>query len=382
MEAVNTKDAILVLNSGSSSLKFGLFQAGDKDEAAVLTGEAKGIGSDSGSIKVLDHEGKELLRQDHLLETQSQALQTFSNVLRATLHVTPIAVGHRVVHGGPRLRDHQRITPQLLQTLQQDVHFAPLHIPQSLEIIHQAQQVFSEAVHIACFDTAFHKTLPPVACHLPLPTPYFEQGVIRYGFHGLSCESVLFRLQDALPSRVIIAHLGNGASVTAVRDGQSIDTSMGMTPTGGVPMGTRSGDLDPGVLLYLMRQESLHADALEELLNRKCGLAAFSNGESDMQALLQRASQGDVAASLAVEAFTTAVRKYIGSYAALMGGVDLLVFTGGIGEHSEAIRHSICAPLGFLGLGVADEGRNRVRRITAEEEIQIARHARRLMQTA
>src|SRR5581483_9771517 len=225
----------------------------------------------------------------------------------------------------------------------------------------------------ACFDTAFHRTLPEVAAHLPIPTRFYQAGVIRYGFHGLSCESVVARL-NPIPQRLIIAHLGNGSSITAVLNGKSIDTSMGLTPTGGIPMGTRSGDLDPGVLLYLLRKENLSPDELEELLNHRCGLFAFSNGESDMQALLAREASNDRAAALAIDAFCTAIRKYIGAYAALLGGLDQLVFTGGIGQHSSAVRTRICAGLNFLGLNPA-----KILALPAQEELQIARHTRVLL---
>jgi acetate kinase len=221
--------------------------------------------------------------------------------------------------------------------------------------------------------------MPEAAAHLPLPRRYFDEGVIRYGFHGLSYESVVRRLGNSLPRRAIFAHLGNGCSIVAVEDGKSIDTSMGLTPTGGVPMGTRSGDLDPGVLLYIMRTERLDAGALEDLLNRQCGLAAFSGGESDMQALLARAASNESAAELAIAAFCNAIRKYIGAYAALMGGIDLLVFTGGIGQHSQEIRNRICEGLQFLGVNPADPTDGRVKAMPADEEAQIARHCRELL---
>ena len=215
-------------------------------------------------------------------------------------------------------------------------------MPQALKLVQQALQIYPGVPHFACFDTAFHQTMPEVARQFPLPRRYMEEGVIRYGFHGLSYESIAHQLGKSLPQRAVFAHLGNGCSLCAVRDGKSIDTSMGLTPTGGVPMSTRTGDLDPGVLLYILRNEHLDAGALEELLNRQSGLAAFSAGESDMHALLGRAASGDHAAEFAISAFCIAVRKCIGAYAALMGGIDLLVFTGGIGQHSEEVRDRIC----------------------------------------
>ena len=369
---------ILVLNSGSSSLKFGLFAHSGDDESLLLEGSAQGIGRGDGSLRIAAPDGRVLVHEQHVLESQTDALQKLSAVLAARNYAQPTAVGHRVVHGGPHLRTHQRLTPEVRRRLQDAVHFAPLHIPPALALIDEAQSIFGDAGHFACFDTAFHATLPPRAARLALPRRYADAGVIRYGFHGLSYESLVAQLGAALPPRAVFAHLGNGSSVCALRDGQSIDTSMGMTPTGGVPMGTRCGDLDPGVLLYLMRVEKLDADALETLLNRHSGLAGYADGESDMQALEQRAAAGDANASLALDAFATAVRKTIGGYAALLGSIDLLVFTGGIGEHSAEIRKRICEGLGFLDLCEGDAS-GKVRAVHTEEEKQIARHCRALL---
>lgn len=372
-------DSILILNSGSSSLKFGVFAPGSGTEDLLLEGSAEGVGRPNGSLEIRSAAGESLLSEDHLLESQEEALKKLASALAKHLLTPPIAVGHRVVHGGPHLREHQRITPALLDQLRSAVHFAPLHIPQALTLIEQAQRMFPACPHFACFDDAFHRTMPEVAAHLPLPGRYFEQGVIRYGFHGLSCESIVERLDRDLPERAIFAHLGNGSSLTAVRNGASVDTSMGLTPTGGVPMGSRSGDLDPGVLLYLLRTESLSADALEHMLNHDCGLAGLSGGESDMQALLARAKSGDAPAELAISAFAIGVRKYIGAYAALLGGVDLLVFTGGIGQHSDVIRARISENLDFLGLGPESE---KIKVLPTEEERQMARHCRSLLESA
>ncbi|WP_341319137.1 acetate/propionate family kinase [Paraburkholderia sp. IMGN_8] len=370
---------ILVLNSGSSSLKFGLFTHSSDDESLLLEGSAEGIGRNDGRLRIKSPDGRVLVEQEHMLESQTDALQKLSSVLAEHKHARPAAVGHRVVHGGPHLRAHQRLTPEVRQRLQDAVHFAPLHIPPALALIDEASAIFGDAQHFACFDTAFHATLPPRAAQLALPRHYVDAGVIRYGFHGLSYESLVTRLGADLPPRAVFAHLGNGSSLCALQDGKSVDTSMGLTPTGGVPMGTRCGDLDPGVLLYLMRVEKLDADALETLLNRQSGLAGFADGESDMQALEQRCAARDVNALLAIDAFATAVRKTIGAYAALLGGVDLLVFTGGIGEHSTEIRKRVCEGLSFLGLSEGDPA-GKVRAIHTEEEKQIARHCRRLLQ--
>ncbi|EDZ97897.1 acetate kinase [Burkholderia sp. H160] len=370
---------ILVLNSGSSSLKFGLFAHSDDDETLLLEGAAEGIGRADGRLRIRTADGRMLLQQEPTLESQTEALQKLSQVLAQQHHARPVAVGHRVVHGGPHLRAHQRITDDVRRQLRHALHFAPLHIPPALALIDEAAQIFGDAPHFACFDTAFHATLPPRAARFALPRRYVDAGVIRYGFHGLSYESLVRQLGAALPSRAVFAHLGNGSSVCALLDGRSVDTSMGLTPTGGIPMGTRCGDLDPGVLLYLMRAEQLDANALETLLNRHSGLAGYADGESDMQALGKRAAAGDAQALLAIDAFATAVRKTIGGYAALLGGIDLLVFTGGIGEHSVEVRRRVCDGLAFVGL-VENDPTGKVRVLHTEEEKQIARHCRGLLQ--
>jgi acetate kinase len=370
--------SILVLNSGSSSLKFAVFDRGRDDEQTLVEGKAEGIGRSDGRLRVRDAQGGTIHDEDHGMATQADALATVARTLGQAMGAPPAAIGHRIVHGGPHLRTHQRLTPAVIAQLRQAVHFAPLHIPVALSLIEQAQATWPDAPHFACFDHAFHRTLPPRASRLPLPDRYGNVGVVRYGFHGLSYESLVHRLGPDLPPRAVFAHLGNGASLCAVRDGVSIDTSMGLTPTGGIPMGTRSGDLDPGVLLYLMRTEGRNADDLENMLNHESGLAGLADGESDMQALLARCAANDQRAALAVEVFATAVRKQIGAYAALMGGIDLLVFTGGIGEHSADIRRRVVAGLQFMGIGPAVPGPG-VMVVPTEEERQMARHCRALM---
>ena len=370
---------ILVLNSGSSSLKIAVFQQSGKEECLLLQGSADRLGRPDGKLLLEDAQGAPLLHQEHTLESQQQALPRLVSALKQHLPAEPVAIGHRVVHGGPHLREHQRITPNVLAQLQAAIHFAPLHIPDALRAIEQAQQIFPNTPQIACFDTAFHRTMPPIATRLPIPAEFADQGVQRYGFHGRSCESVVHRLGPQPPARVLIAHLGGGCSVTAVENGRSVDTTMGMSPTGGIPMSTRSGDLDPAVLLFMLRS-GMDADALEQALNHNCGLFGISNGEADMQALQSKAATGDTAAQLAIEIFCTDIRKAIGAYAALLGGIDLLVFTGGIGEHSETIRANILAGLGHLRLGADNTGTARVVAMQAEEEITIARHCRALLQ--
>jgi acetate kinase len=373
----NKSGLILVLNSGSSSLKFGVYSQGANDEEALLTGSADGIGRDTGTLKILSRDGKTLVTRENTSESQSDALATLAKEIQKRTDAAPIAVGHRVVHGGPNLVTHQLITPQLLDELRAATHFAPLHIPQALTLIDSAQKSFRNAAQFACFDDAFHQTMPEVAAHLPIPQQYFDVGIRRYGFHGLSYESLVYHFGEKLPARAIFAHLGNGASLCAVLNGESIDTTMGLTPTGGIPMGTRSGDLDPGVLLYLLRNAKLNADQFEDLLNHQSGLFALSNGESDVKALDDRVNQNDPRAKFALNAFAIAIRKTIGAYTALLGGVDLLVLTGGIGEHSEYVRSTATHGLEFLGLTP-----NKIQIVPAQEELQIARHCRQLLRAA
>ena len=244
--------------------------------------------------------------------------------------------------------------------------FAPLHTPAALSVIRFAQEHFRDLPQAACFDTAFHAALPEVARVLSIPKEFQSEGLQRYGFHGLSCESIVRQLGDDLPSRLVIAHLGNGASVTAVKDGKSIDTSMGLTPTGGVIMGTRSGDLDPGVLLYLMREKKFDAARLEELVDHRSGLIGISGIGSDMRRL-HEAAASNPHARLAIQMFCYSVRKQVAAMIAVLEGVDLIVFTGGIGEHDEEVRAEICDGLSWFGVGS-------VRVFTSQEDVQIARH--------
>ncbi len=365
---------ILALNSGSSSLKFGIYRRGGTDEEPLLTGGAEGIGRGNGTLHIRSSDGTWLLQRDHVHESQSDALDALAEAMGEHVDSLPVAVGHRVVHGGPKLRRHQVITPQVLDQLRSATHFAPLHIPQALSLIATAQSIFPSATQFACFDDAFHQTIPEVASRFALPSRYFDEGVRRYGFHGISYESLVHHFGVKLPQRAIFAHLGNGSSLCALRNGISIDTTMGLTPTGGIPMGTRSGDLDPGVILYLLRNEKLDPDRLEDLLNHQSGLFALSSGESDVKMLEERANSNDSNARLALDIFAISVRKTIGAYMALLGGVDLLVFTGGIGEHSDRIRSAATDGLEPLGL-TADK----IHVVPTQEEQQMARLCREIM---
>lgn len=382
---------ILVINSGSSSLKFGLYAERDGDEHSLVEGEAEGIGHSNGKLELRDSSGSVLRSEEAGFSSQADALERAAQWLDQRSFAAPSAIGHRVVHGGPRLVAHQSITTAVLKDLKNSIHFAPLHIPLALELIRAAQHRYPEVPQFACFDTAFHNTMPEEAARFPLANDLFAEGIRRYGFHGLSYESVVHQLRRAgnLPGRTIVAHLGNGASLAAIKDGRSVDTTMGLTPAGGIPMATRSGDLDPGVILYLQRVKGLDADSLERLLNHDSGLAALSGGKSDMRDLQAATDKGDGRALLAIEIFCRSIRKVIAAYAAILGGVDLIVFTGGIGEHSAEVRAKVCEGLSFLGVRL-DASRNSahgpriseadsaiaVHIVTSEEDRQIARHCR------
>jgi acetate kinase len=338
--------AILVINSGSSSLKFGLYKRRDGDECPLFDSEVDmPAGEENAAV--------------------NRALAEIAK------HEAPVAIGHRVVHGGPSLTEHQRVTPQLIETLRASMHFAPLHIPAAIALIESAGRAFPGIPQFACFDTAFHRTMPESATRYALPHGLYDEGVKRYGFHGISYESIVYQLGGRIPSRCVIAHLGSGASLCAVKDGRSVDTSMGLTPTGGIPMATRVGDLDPGVLLYLMRTKNMQADAIEKMVNHESGLMGLCD-QSDMREIEKSADAGDADARLAIEIFCARIRKTVGAYAALMGGLDALVFAGGIGEHSDRVRSNVVRGLEFMG-------NFRTEVIASQEDVQIARHARAML---
>ena len=385
-------EPILVINSGSSSLKFGLYVERDGEEQAVLDGLADGIGRNSGKLELKDAHGQTLRSESARFASEDDALSHAARWLAELSQLKPVAVGHRVVHGGPHLLAHQLITPAVLTELRNCVHFAPLHIPTALRLITSAEKAYPQLPQFACFDTAFHTTISEVGSRFALPRPLFDEGIHRYGFHGLSYESIVRQLGAELPSRAVIAHLGNGASLAAVKDGRSVDTSMGLTPTGGIPMATRSGDLDPGLLLYLLRVKKMNADSLEHMLNRESGLTGISAGKSDMRDLESAAVGGDQKAQMAIEIFCTGIRKAIAAYAAVLGGLEMLVFSGGIGEHSAPVRGSVCNGLGFLGVSLDAAGNQsnkstistkgskvHVRIVPSREDLQIARHSRALL---
>ncbi len=385
---------VLALNSGSSSLKFGLYRVGSARTEELLSGEAEAIGDATGRFSAQNSRGDVLASETAPIPTQREAVIRVGRLLAESGMPAPGAVGHRIVHGGPQLLQHCLIDDAVLQKLEAATAFAPLHTPPALAVIRFAREHFAELPQAACFDTAFHAGLPEVARVLPIAKELRGQGIRRYGFHGLSCKSIVHQLATDLGDRLIVAHLGNGASITAVKAGRSIDTSMGLTPTGGVIMGTRSGDLDPGVLVYLMREMQFDAAMLEELVDRRSGLLGISGVGSDMRTL-HEAARASPDARLAVDMFCYSVRKELAAMAAALDGVDQVVFTGGIGEHDAEVRAAVCASLSWIGIKL-DDARNQtadnpvsaagsrctVQVIASQEDQQIARHTAALTQTA
>jgi len=374
---MKSSPCILVLNGGSSSIKFSLYQAAEHLDL-LYDGEVGGIGTPMAKFEFRAKKGVACPQPQPAsvqeLGSFGGAVHKIAAALDTPEVPRPTAIGHRVVHSGPHLDAHQRITPDVLAEIERAIAFAPLHEPIALEIIHETMHHFPGVENYACFDTIFHQNMPEVASTYPLPEDIRKQGVHRYGFHGLSCESILEQFKDGrvlspiapteVPSRLIIAHLGSGASVTAVQDGLSIDTTMGLTPCGGILMGTRPGDLDPGLIFYLLRMHSKDPDntidAMEDLLNKHSGMLALSGLANDMRVLQAAAAKGNSQAARAIEAFIVSVKKALGGYVALMGGVDAIVLTGGIGEHDASTRSKICAGLAPFGIILDEEGNSKL----------------------
>ena len=384
---------ILSLNSGSSSLKFALYRAEPADEKLLASGAVERISLTEGLLWVRSADrGDSLLleRKEDFPDHEAAVDAVFGAAARLRLP-EPGAVGHRVVHGGADHSAPERVDGRLLADLRALVPLAPLHLPGAVAGIEAVAARFPHLPQAACFDTAFHRRMPELAQRFALPGALWEEGVRRYGFHGLSYEYVLDALGDAARGRVLIAHLGNGASMAAVRDGVPVDTTMGFTPAGGFMMGTRSGDLDPGVLIHLMRERGWSADKIERLVTREAGLLGVSGLSPDMKTLLEARGQ-DPQAALAVDLFCYHARRHVGALTAVLDGLDTLVFTGGIGERAAAVRRRICEGLVHLGIEI-DTERNQahagtistprspctVRVIPTDEDLMIARHTRRLL---
>lgn len=349
---------VLTINGGSSSIKFALFEVGEPLRR-ILEGDIDRIGLPEATLRVkelreADSFSRPVTAPDHTVAVD--VLMDWIEERRTRGALT--AVGHRVVHGGPKYSEPQRITAEMVEELRRLSPFDPEHLPEEILLTRAFHLRFPDVPQVACFDTAFHHDLPRVARLLPIPRTYEEKGVYRYGFHGLSCAFLMEELARlagaaAAQGRVILAHLGNGASLTAVREGKSMDTSMSFTPTAGIPMSTRSGDLDPGLLWYLLRTEGLDAKRFNEMVNFQSGLLGLSETSSDMRDLIDREKQ-DVRAAEAIALFCYQVKKWIGSFSAALGGLDTIVFAGGIGENAPIVRARICDGLGFLGVELDD----------------------------
>ncbi len=387
---------LLTINGGSSSIRFALYAA-DQSLRLTTRGKLERIGLSGANLSVADATGKTVTSRDIDAAEHGTEVSILLNWLEAQPAFTAIrAVGHRVVHGMTHSVP-ERVTPDLLNELRRIVPFDPEHLPREIELIEAIQQRHPDLPQIACFDTAFHRSMPRIAKLLPIPHRYQAAGVERYGFHGLSYAYLmeeLVRLGDsaATHGRVILAHLGNGASVAAVLNGQSIDTSMGFTPTSGLMMSTRTGDLDPGLSYYFAQTEHMSAAQFQHLVNHESGLLGVSGISADMRDLLAHESDDDRAAE-AVALFCYQAKKWIGSCAAVLGGVDTLVFTGGIGENAPLVRARICDDMGFLGIALddarnadnaalisTDASRVAVRVINTDEELMIARSVGRLLE--
>ena len=398
---------ILVLNSGSSSIKFSIYEAGATERTKLLEGAVDGIGAGAGMGKfwVKDAGGKKLVDQTPDLPDAAVAFALVVGALHQDEFPHPAAIGHRMVCGGPTVTENQRITPELIDEMELYTAFAPLHTPIAVFIMRQALALFPGVPNFVCLDSYFHRNLPEVTRHLPIPPKYAEMGVRRFGAHGLSYESIVDALQPNVPERLIVAHLGNGASISAIRDGGGVETSMGLTPTGGIISGTRTGDIDPGVLIFILRDllkagvsGTEAADELEKVASKKAGLLGVSQLTNDMRGLREAIGEGNAKARLAVDEFVYVIRKFIGAYIAVLGGLDMLVFTGGIGENDAASRAEICAGLECFGIhldaarngkrgetlisaaGSSDRSGVAVRVIPPAEDLMIVNHVCRLLE--
>ncbi|WP_299920870.1 acetate/propionate family kinase [uncultured Pelagimonas sp.] len=351
---------VLTLNAGSSTLKFGLFEAGETPKP-LITGLIDHIGG-AATAKLKDAQGNTVSFSDLPAKNSANhdgALQAALTKISNRFPNAKIdAVGHRVVHGGLNFSDPVELTPEVISELSTLMPFAPLHQPHNLAGVRSALAAFPDAKQVACFDTAFHRQHPFVNDTFALPRSYYDKGVRRYGFHGLSYDYISGKLAEIAPTlhagRVVVAHLGNGASMCAMEHGRSVASSMGFSSLDGLPMGTRSGQLDPGVLLYLMNQEGLSATEISDLLYKKSGLLGLSGLSHDMRELL---ASDDIHAREAVDYFCFRIRRELGGLAAALEGLDAIVFTGGIGENAAKIRRRVCAGMHWIGVEL-DEGRN------------------------
>jgi len=361
-------------------------------EELLAEGAVERIGISGGRLWLKDGGGIALVNRHEDFSHHGAAIKAMLTAAMEDQHLpAPDAVGHRLVHGGLKHTGPEMVTPELLTVLRDLVPLAPLHLPSEIRAIDAVTAHYPKLNQVACFDTAFHRTIPEVAQRLPLPRTFWHEGIRRYGFHGLSYEYIVTTLGEAVRGRMIVAHLGNGASMAALQDGRPQDTTMGFSATGGLMMGTRSGDLDPGILLYLMYEKGYDASSLENLLDKHAGLVGVSGISPDMKTLLDQRDKEPHAAE-AVELFCYTARKFIGALAAVLGGLDSLVFTGGIGERAGPVRWMICHGLDHLGIRLDPHQNDAdaavisskdspclVRVISTNEDLMIARHTQRLL---
>lgn len=388
---------ILTLNGGSSSIKYALFES-DGNLKRIFSGKVDHIGSPNAGMEITDQATGKTEQQAIPAADHASVIQPLAQILEKRVDFNQIAaVAHRIVHGGIRYNKPELITPDMVSYLEQISPYDPEHLPTEIAMIRELYRYYPKIRQVACFDTAFHRDLPRVAKILSIPRRYFDEGVQRYGFHGLSYGFLMDELKNvageaAAHGRVILAHLGSGASMAAVRDGKSVDTTMAFTPTSGLVMSSRTGDIDPGLAAFLARTEKMTPDQFYQMANYQSGLLGVSETSSDMQELLKK-ERDDPRAGDAIALFCYTARKFIGAYAAVLSGLDTLVFSGGIGENSAVIRARICTGLEFLGLGLdatrneandplisTEASRVSVRVIKTDEEVQMARCVRRLLQ--
>jgi len=386
---VTPSPCVLALNSGSSSIKFAVFPLGASEP--VLKGRAERIGLDGGLFQTVDGAGAQVAHEQQPLPDHAAALRRVLDCTQGVATHSLVAVGHRVVRGGVADTDPELVSSALLSRIRELIPYLPEHLPHQVAAIEAVERFDSTLRQVVCFDTAFHRTMPRVAQLYALPRDLLNDGILRYGFHGLSYEYVIGEYariagSGAARGRVVIAHLGNGCSMAAIREGRSIDTTMGFTPTGGLMMSSRSGDLDPGVIVYLLEQKGLSVAALSDILNRRSGLTGVSGGSPDMRDLLAREA-ADPHAAEAIALFCYQAKKFLGALAAALGGLDALIFTAGIGENAPEVRRRICEGMGHLGLALdlpandanaplisANGAPVSIRVIPTNEELMIARH--------
>ena len=399
VESIEDGQRLLTINTGSSSLKAALYRMWEgAKETLELRAEASRIGDRGGGLRLADARGETLDERQDGLPDHATVLDALLSRLRdrGLDRDDLVAVGHRIVHGGDRYREPQRVAPEVLADLRALVPIDPNHLPQAIAAIEAVARAYPTVPQVVCFDTSFHSRMPRVARLYALPRALAEEGVVRYGFHGLSYEYVVGELRrvdrEAADGRLVVAHLGNGASMAAIRGGVGLDTTMGFTSTGGLVMGTRSGDLDPSVPLFLLKERGLTPTEVSDLVNKQAGLLAVSETSADMQDLLEREAY-DGRAAEAVALFCYQAKKFLGALVAALGGLDALVFTGGIGEHAAPVRERVCESLEFLGIRL-DPDRNAahapvissdaaavtVRVLPTDEDLMVARHTRRLIE--